>query len=81
MHPGCPGFPVTPDHIHLLISQSEKCDPSRVKQAIKQGFSRRVKSVRKRRVAAHQELFPGGWEHVWQRRFYDWEEGPVRINP
>ena len=41
-------------------------------QAIKQGFSRRVlKSVRKRRVAAQQELFALGSEHVWQRRFYD----------
>jgi hypothetical protein len=43
-----------------------------VLQAIKQGFSRRVlKSVRKGRVAAQQELFAVGSEHVWQRRFYD----------
>jgi len=66
------GYVVMPEHIHLLISEPEKGDPSRVMQAIKQGFSRRVlKSVRKRRVAAQQELFAVGSEHVWQRRFYD----------
>ena len=61
-----------PDHLHLLISEPEKGDPSRVMQAIKQGFSRRIlKAVRKRRDAAQQELFAVGAEHVWQRRFYD----------
>jgi hypothetical protein len=41
-------------------------------QAIKQGFSRRVlKSVRKRQVATQRELFAHRCEHVWQRRFYD----------
>jgi REP element-mobilizing transposase RayT len=55
------GYVVMPDHIHLLMSEPEKGDPSRVMQAIKQGFSRRVlKSVRKRRVAAQQELFAVG---------------------
>jgi putative transposase len=65
------GYVAMPDHIHLLISEPEKGDPSRVMQAIKQGFSRRVlKAVRKRRDAAQQELFAVGAEHVWQR-FYD----------
>ena len=27
--------------------------------------------MRKRRIAAQQELFSLGSEHVWQRRFYD----------
>jgi putative transposase len=66
------GYVVMPEHIHLLISEPGKGDPSRVMQAIKQGFSRRVlKAVRKRRDAAQQELFAVGAEHVWQRRFYD----------
>jgi REP element-mobilizing transposase RayT len=48
-------------------------------QAIKQGFSRRVlKSVRKRRVGAQQELFALGSEHVWQRRFYDFNVWTAR---
>jgi REP element-mobilizing transposase RayT len=48
-------------------------------QAIKQGFSRRVlKSLRKRRVAAQQELFALGSDHVWQRRFYDYNVWTAR---
>jgi putative transposase len=67
------GYVVMPDHIHLLISEPEKGDPSRVMQAIKQGFSRRVlKAVRKRRAATQQERFADGADHVWQRRFYDY---------
>jgi putative transposase len=73
------GYVVMPDHIHLLMSEPEKGDPSRVMQAIKQGFSRRVlKSVRKRRNAAQQELFAVGSEHVWQRRFYDFNVWTAR---
>ncbi len=61
-----------PDHIHLLISEPERGNPSRVMQAIKQGFARRVlKSLRRRRVAAQTELFTVAAEHVWQKRFYD----------
>jgi REP element-mobilizing transposase RayT len=60
------GYGVMPDPIRLLMSEPERSDPSRVMQTIKQGFSRRVlKSVRKRRVAAQQELFAVGSEHVW----------------
>jgi hypothetical protein len=41
-------------------------------QAIKQGFARRVlKAVRKRRLAGQHELLAMGAQHVWQRRFYD----------
>jgi putative transposase len=66
------GYVVMPDHIHLLIGEPEKGDPSKVMQAVKQGFARRVlKSLRKRRVAEQQELFAVGAEHVWQKRFYD----------
>jgi putative transposase len=73
------GYVAMPDHIHLLISEPEKGDPSRVMQAIKQGFSRRVlKSVRKRRGAGQQELFAVGSEHVWQRRFYDFNVWTAR---
>jgi putative transposase len=73
------GYVAMPDHIHLLISEPEKGDPSRVMQAIKQGFSRRVlKSVRQRQVAAQRELFAHGCEHVWQRRFYDFNVWTAR---
>ncbi|MGA8153221.1 MAG: transposase [Terriglobales bacterium] len=72
------GYVVMPEHIHLLISEPAKGNPSRVMQAVKPGFARRVlRQMRKRRVAAQGELFAAGTEHVWQRRFYDfnvWSE-------
>jgi putative transposase len=68
-----------PDHIHLLISEPEKGDPSRVMQAVKQGFSRRVlKRLRKRGLAAQGDLFPAKIEPVWQRRFYDFNVWSAR---
>ena len=69
------GYVVMPEHIHLLISEPAKGNPSRVLQAVKQGFARRV--LRNRRATAQAELFAGEPEHVWQRRFYDfnvWSE-------
>jgi REP element-mobilizing transposase RayT len=62
------GYVVMPDHIHLLISEPEKGDPSKVMQAIKQGFARRVlRQVRRRRQAGQETLFGSEPEHVWQR--------------
>jgi len=73
------GYVVMPDHIHLLISEPERGDPSRVMQAVKQGFVRRVlKTLRRRRSSAQQELFAVGAEHVWQRRFYDFNVRTAR---
>ena len=72
------GYVVMPEHIHLLISEPEKGDPSGVMQAVKQGFARRVlRQRRKRHCDAQQELFSRDSEHVWQHRFYDfnlWSE-------
>jgi putative transposase len=72
------GYVVMPDHIHLLISEPERGNPSRVMQAVKQGFARRgLKVLRKGRALGQQELFGAAAEHVWQRRFYDfnvWSE-------
>ena len=33
------GYLAMPEHIHLLISEPEKADPSKVMQALKQGFA------------------------------------------
>ena len=66
------GYVVMPEHVHLLISEPEKGNPSKVMQALKQGFARRVlRQVRQRRVAGQRTLFSEVSEHVWQRRFYD----------
>ncbi len=73
------GYVAMPDHIHLLISEPEKGDPSRVMQAVKQGFSRRVlKRLRKKGRAGQRDLFPEEPEPVWQRRFYDFNVWSAR---
>ena len=61
------GYVVMPEHVHLLISEPEKGDPSVVMQALKVGFARRVLPTRRSYYC--QQTEPG---HVWQRRFYDY---------
>ncbi|MGH9511555.1 MAG: REP-associated tyrosine transposase [Terriglobales bacterium] len=73
------GYVVMPEHIHLLIGEPEKGNPSKVMQAIKQGFARVVlKQIRKRRRVAQGELFARDGEQVWQRRFYDFNVWTAR---
>jgi hypothetical protein len=65
-----------------LISEPERHDPSRVMQAIKPAFARRVlKTLRRRRSSAQRELFAEVPEHVWQRRFYDFNMLTARKSP
>ncbi|MFZ3366736.1 MAG: transposase, partial [Candidatus Sulfotelmatobacter sp.] len=68
------GYVIMPEHMHLLMSEPERGDPSKVMQAIKQGFARRL--LRKQRVASDPRqgrlwdtAFYSG--HIWQARFYD----------
>lgn len=68
------GYVVMPEHVHLLIREPERGDPSRVMQAIKQGFARRL--LTRLRQAANQQqlsLWTGPVERgrIWQPRFYD----------
>ena len=68
------GYVVMPEHIHLLVSEPMRGNPSTVMQVLKQRFARRVlKEWRQRRERRpdwlwSEELSEG---HVWQRRFYD----------
>lgn len=68
------GYVVMPEHVHLLLSEPERGNPSKVMQAVKQGFARRL--LRKLRAG----FDPGQgslWNtalddgHIWQARFYD----------
>ena len=63
-----------PEHVHLLISEPERGDPSKVIQAIKQGFARRL-LARMRHAQPSPQLTlwnePMGRGRVWQPRFYD----------
>jgi putative transposase len=64
------GYVVMPDHIHLLLSETERGTPSTFMQVLKQRFARRVLAKRKC-DRAQAELWPRPEQHVWQRRFYD----------
>jgi putative transposase len=66
------GYVVMPEHIHLLISEPQDKNPSTVMQALKLGFARRVlASNRRRHNPAQSSLFDHTPQHVWQKRFYD----------
>ena len=66
------GYVIMPEHIHLLISEPQVKTPSTVMQALKLGFARRVLAqARRRRNPAQARLFEHEPQHIWQRRFYD----------
>jgi REP-associated tyrosine transposase len=66
------GYVVMPEHIHLLISEPQDKNPSTVMQALKLGFARRVlASARRRLNPAQSSLFGHTPQHIWQKRFYD----------
>ena len=75
------GYVVMPEHVHLLLSEPERANPSVVMQALKQGFARRLlRRLRVRPNNRQASLFDAavGEGHIWQRRFYDfvvWSEG------
>src|ERR1700688_721885 len=66
------GYVVMPEHIHLLISEPQKKNPSTVIRALKIRFARRVLArARRRRNPSQASLFDHAPQHVWQKRFYD----------
>jgi putative transposase len=66
------GYVVMPEHIHLLIGEPQEKNPSTVMQALKLGFARRVLAEAKRkRNPAQSTLFEHTPQHIWQKRFYD----------
>jgi putative transposase len=73
------GYVVMPEHIHLLISEPERGDPSKVMQVLKQRVARRLLR-RKRTPAGQGTLFDSGMavDHFWQRRFYDFNVWSAR---
>lgn len=68
------GYVVMPEHVHLLLGEPERGNPSVVMQAIKQGFARRLlRELRCRSDPRQGRLWSATGEksHIWQRRFYD----------
>jgi putative transposase len=66
------GYVVMPEHVHLLISEPQRGDPSGVMKALKQGFARRLLG-RLSRGTQQMSLWQAPVERsrVWQPRFYD----------
>jgi putative transposase len=67
------GYVVMPEHVHLLIGEPERANPSVVLQVLKQRFARRLlRRLHLKRNAAQTRLWEAESDtHVWQRRFYD----------
>jgi len=66
------GYVVMPEHVHLLLSEPERGDPSIVMQVIKQSFARKL--LRESPRFENREgwgSLSGDGRHVWQTRFYD----------
>jgi len=71
------GYVVMPDHIYLLISEPERGTASTVMQVVKQRFARRVLAGKKRSTA-QSDRWPDSEQHLWQRRFYDFNVWSAR---
>ena len=67
------GFVVMPEHVHLLLSEPERANPSVVMQVLKKNVSDRLLGRKKKHSPSQSELWkrPFGLRRFWQRRFYD----------
>jgi putative transposase len=69
------GYVVMPEHVHLLIGEPKKGNPSKTIQALKQSVSRRLRNKSRRKSALNQLCLGFAVAeipaHFWQRRFYD----------
>jgi len=69
------GYVVMPEHVHLLLTEPAKKNPSTILQVLKQKVARAL--LKKRRRVTNGQLslpFDGSTReeaHFWQRRFYD----------
>jgi putative transposase len=67
------GYVVMPEHIHLLITEPEIGNPSKVMQVLKQRTARALLPKRKRKDPRQGSLCgePSPPRAFWQARFYD----------
>lgn len=59
------GYVVMPEHVHLLVTEPGKSDPSKALQVLKQRVSKKLLPKRRGADTSSDE------RHFWQRRFYD----------
>ena len=68
------GYVVMPRHVHLLIGEPSKRNPSKILQALKQKLSRSLRG-KKASPAGHLRFpfasRPKESRAFWQRRYYD----------
>jgi putative transposase len=68
------GYVVMPEHVHLLFTEPERGNPSRVLAALKQTFAHRLLRELRAKTGAWTDMLwstPVAVGHIWQRRFYD----------
>ena len=79
------GYVVMPEHVHLLLSEPPKGNPSKALQVLKQEVSGALRNSKRKSPPGQLALrFPetqADDKHFWQRRFYDfnvWSEKKLR---
>jgi putative transposase len=78
------GYVVMPEHVHLLIGEPRKGNPSKILQVLKQRVSRSLRRTRWSSLKRLRLPFASGEAEspaFWQRRFYDfnvWSEKKLR---
>lgn len=70
------GYVVMPEHVHLLISEPSRANPSIVLKMLKQRVSRELRAIGPRPLPAVEPTLPfvphqPPLRQFWQRRFYD----------
>jgi putative transposase len=77
------GYVVMPEHMHLLVGEPERGNPSVAMQVLKQRFARALLRTMKPPGSSEQGSLWAihlEWERVWQRRFYDfvvWSQAKI----
>jgi len=77
------GYVVMPEHVHLLVSEPKKGNPSKMLQVLKQKVSRALRKPARKSSAQLSLAFAAVTDSpaFWQRRFYDfnvWSDRKVR---
>ena len=70
------GYVVMPEHVHLLISEPARGNPSTVLKMLKQRVSQKLRRKARREISAGQQSFQFApcrmlLPQFWQKRFYD----------
>ena len=77
------GYVVMPEHVHFLLGEPERGNPSVVMQVLKQRYARALlRKTKQPRCPVQDSLWEMSLEpeHVWQRRFYDfvvWSQAKI----